>query len=99
MNRRALPASRVRLGGRRLERRGRLGARLVAQPPSRWSGHGRGRGRSVEVKGIEVRGAERASLWGLLNEQVFDYESYQSKVSRQLAVVVLTPVDAVAGAA
>ena len=56
-------------------------------------------GRSVEVKGIEVRGAERASLWGLLNEQVFDYESYQSKVSRQLAVVVLTSVDVVGGAA
>ena len=51
-------------------------------------------GRSIEVVGIEVRGAERASLWGLLNERVFDYESYQSKVRRQLAVVVLTPVTA-----
>ncbi len=51
-------------------------------------------GRSVEVQGIEVRGEERESLWGDLNEHVFDYESYQSKVRRQLAVVVLTPVTA-----
>jgi hypothetical protein len=31
-------------------------------------------------------------VWRRLNEQVFDYESYQRKVKRRLAVVALTPV-------
>lgn len=30
-------------------------------------------------------------MWRLLNEQVFNYDSYQAKVSRRLAVVALTP--------
>ena len=30
-------------------------------------------------------------MWKLLNDQVFDYSSYQQKVSRQIAVVALVP--------
>jgi len=51
-------------------------------------------GRAVEVRGSEVVGAEREPLWRELNDRVFDYDGYQSKVSRQIAVVVLTPVTA-----
>lgn len=46
------------------------------------------------VRGAEVTGTEREDLWKRLNDDVFDYESYQRKVSRRLAVVALTPVDA-----
>jgi deazaflavin-dependent oxidoreductase (nitroreductase family) len=44
------------------------------------------------VAGVEITGPEREALWQRLNEQVFDYESYQRKVSRRLAVVALTPM-------
>jgi F420H(2)-dependent quinone reductase len=53
---------------------------------------------SVEVNGVttpvtavEVDGAERDRLWGELNE-MFDFEDYQAKVSRRIAVVALSPV-------
>jgi deazaflavin-dependent oxidoreductase (nitroreductase family) len=48
-------------------------------------------GRAVEVRGAEVTGPEREPLWRHLNENVFDYDGYQARVSRRLAVVVLTP--------
>jgi deazaflavin-dependent oxidoreductase (nitroreductase family) len=46
----------------------------------------------TSVTGSEIDGAEREWLWPRFNEEVFDYESYQRKVSRRLAVVALTPV-------
>ena len=33
-------------------------------------------------------------MWARLNAEVFDYESYQRKVSRRLAVVALAPAQA-----
>ncbi len=48
-------------------------------------------GRATSVTGVEITGSERESVWQLLNERVFDYESYQAKVSRRLAIVALTP--------
>ncbi|KRB44031.1 nitroreductase/quinone reductase family protein [Terrabacter sp. Root181] len=48
-------------------------------------------GRSVPVRGEEVTGQEREQLWTELNHAVFDFDSYQSKVSRRIAVVRLTP--------
>jgi deazaflavin-dependent oxidoreductase (nitroreductase family) len=42
------------------------------------------------VAGAEITGSERETLWRRMNQQVFDYESYQRKVSRRLAVVALT---------
>lgn len=48
-------------------------------------------GTVTPVRGEELTGAERESMWNRLNEQVFDYASYQRKVQRQLAVVALTP--------
>ena len=50
--------------------------------------------RRTPVTGTEVTGAERERLWSLLNEKVFDYASYQAKVSRRLAIVALTPTGA-----
>jgi len=44
------------------------------------------------VTGTEVTGAERDALWARLNQEVFDYEAYQRKVRRRLAVVSLAPV-------
>jgi F420H(2)-dependent quinone reductase len=49
-------------------------------------------GRRVPVTGAEVTGSEREHLWGILNDKVYDYGSYQAKVHRRLAVVALTPV-------
>jgi F420H(2)-dependent quinone reductase len=43
------------------------------------------------VTGTEVTGAEREQMWRTLNDKVFDYDSYQRKVSRQIAVVELRP--------
>lgn len=43
------------------------------------------------VTGAKVTGEERELLWQRLNREVFDYESYQRKVSRQISVVALTP--------
>jgi deazaflavin-dependent oxidoreductase (nitroreductase family) len=48
-------------------------------------------GRSVPVRGEEVTGPERDELWRELTERVFDFDSYQVKVSRRIAVVRLTP--------
>lgn len=49
-----------------------------------------GGGDAVPVSASEVTGAERESLWRQLNE-VFDYDAYQAKVTRQLKVVALMP--------
>jgi deazaflavin-dependent oxidoreductase (nitroreductase family) len=48
-------------------------------------------GRAVPVRGEEVTGPERERLWAELNARVFDFDSYQAKVSRRIAVVRLTP--------
>ena len=48
-------------------------------------------GTSTEVTASEVTGPERERLWGVLNEKVFNYNGYQAKVSRQIAVVALRP--------
>jgi len=42
------------------------------------------------VSGAEISGAEREAWWRRLNE-VVDYEAYQRKVRRRIAVVALTP--------
>ena len=44
------------------------------------------------MTGSEVTGPERERLWALLNEKVFNYNGYQAKVDRQIAVVALSPV-------
>ena len=49
-------------------------------------------GGSTAVTATEITGAERAEMWQRLNDQVFDYGSYQAKVSRRLAIVALAPV-------
>jgi deazaflavin-dependent oxidoreductase (nitroreductase family) len=49
-------------------------------------------GRRTPVTGTEITGAERDRIWRLLNEKVFNYNTYQAKVSRQIAVVELTPI-------
>jgi hypothetical protein len=46
----------------------------------------------TSVTGTELTGAERESVWKMLNERVFNYEGYQAKVHRHLAVVALEPV-------
>ena len=43
------------------------------------------------VTGTEITGSERERMWQLLNDKVFDYNSYQQKVGRQIAVVALVP--------
>lgn len=43
------------------------------------------------VTGTEITGSERERMWQLLNDKVFDYNSYQQKVRRQIAVVALVP--------
>jgi deazaflavin-dependent oxidoreductase (nitroreductase family) len=48
-------------------------------------------GRRTPVTGTELTGSERDRVWPLLNQQVFNYSSYQTKVSRQLAVIALAP--------
>ena len=48
-------------------------------------------GTRTAVTGTLIAEPERTRMWQLLNEQVFDYSSYQAKVSRQLAVVALAP--------
>ncbi len=42
------------------------------------------------VSGAEISGADREAWWRRLNE-VVDYEAYQRKVRRRIAVVALTP--------
>ena len=46
---------------------------------------------TTAVWGTEVEDPEREHVWRTLNDRVFDYESYQVKVSRRLAVVRLAP--------
>ena len=48
-------------------------------------------GTTTPVTGTEITGPEPERMWELLNDQVFDYSSYQQKVSRQIAVVALVP--------
>ena len=43
------------------------------------------------VSGAEISGAEREAWWRRLND-VVDYEAYQRKVRRRIAVVALTPM-------
>jgi F420H(2)-dependent quinone reductase len=43
------------------------------------------------VTGSEIVGAERETMWQTLIEKVFDYQKYQDEVSRQLALVRLSP--------
>jgi deazaflavin-dependent oxidoreductase (nitroreductase family) len=49
-------------------------------------------GRRARVTGNEIVGAEREQMWRTLNEKVVDYQEYQDKVSRRLAVVRLSPI-------
>jgi len=46
---------------------------------------------TTPVTGTQIEDPEREQVWRSLNDRVFDYESYQVKVSRRLAVVRLTP--------
>jgi deazaflavin-dependent oxidoreductase (nitroreductase family) len=46
-------------------------------------------GTTTTVTGTEVDGAERELLWKRLTAEVFDYDTYQRKVSRRIAVVAL----------
>jgi deazaflavin-dependent oxidoreductase (nitroreductase family) len=46
-------------------------------------------GQRARVLGTEIDGPERDELWQRLTLNVFDYDSYQRKVSRRLAVVAL----------
>ena len=48
-------------------------------------------GSRAPVTGAEIVGPERDRVWEVLNEKVFNYNGYQAKVSRQIAVVRLTP--------
>lgn len=48
-------------------------------------------GLTTPVTGVEVDGAERERLWTALNTR-FDFDAYQAKVSRRIAVVALSPV-------
>jgi F420H(2)-dependent quinone reductase len=48
-------------------------------------------GTSTAVTASEITGTERKQLWDVLNDKVFNYNGYQAKVSRQIAVVALTP--------
>jgi F420H(2)-dependent quinone reductase len=50
-------------------------------------------GKVTPVAGAEITGTERDRMWKTLNEQVFNYEAYQAKVSRTIAVVALTPAN------
>ncbi len=51
-------------------------------------------GSRTAVTGTEITGAERDRLWEVMNEKVFNYNGYQAKVSRQIAIVELTPLAA-----
>ncbi|RPA12717.1 nitroreductase/quinone reductase family protein [Gordonia sp. OPL2] len=48
-------------------------------------------GTVTPVIGTELTGDERATMWSMLNDEVFDYQNYQDKVHRTIAVVALTP--------
>lgn len=46
---------------------------------------------STPVAAREITGPEGDRLWEHLNDKVFNYNGYQAKVRRQIAVVALTP--------
>lgn len=46
-------------------------------------------GQQTPVTGVEIDGPERDEMWQRLTADVFDYDSYQRKVSRRIAVVAL----------
>jgi hypothetical protein len=50
--------------------------------------------RLVVEPAVRVCGDRGDRLWGVLNEKVFNYNGYQAKVGRQIAVVELTPSSA-----
>ena len=47
----------------------------------------------LTVTGSAVADVDRDRLWKRLSDQLDSYDGYQSKVSRQIALVRLTPVD------
>ena len=49
-------------------------------------------GRTTPVTGSEVEDPEREHVYRRLVAEVFDYDTYQAKVDRRLAVVRLSPV-------
>jgi deazaflavin-dependent oxidoreductase (nitroreductase family) len=49
-------------------------------------------GRRTTVTGTEIQDPQRAEVYARLLEHVFDYDSYQRKVKRRLAVVELAPI-------
>jgi F420H(2)-dependent quinone reductase len=48
-------------------------------------------GQRTPVTGREIVGPEREQMWNVLNEKVANYQGYQDKVSRRLAIVRLSP--------
>lgn len=48
-------------------------------------------GQQTTVTGVEIDGPEQEEMWRRLTADVFDYDSYQRKVSRRIAVVALEP--------
>jgi deazaflavin-dependent oxidoreductase (nitroreductase family) len=50
-------------------------------------------GADVAITGSVVDDADRDRLWQRLSEQLDTYDGYQSKVSRRISLVRLTPVD------
>ena len=53
-------------------------------------------GVDVPVRGTEISGPEREQMWKRLVDEVFDFDTYQRKVRRRIAVVRLEPVHEVA---
>ena len=51
-------------------------------------------GMRTQVTATEMTGRERDYMWQRLNKEVFNYSSYQAKVTRQLAVIALAPATA-----
>jgi deazaflavin-dependent oxidoreductase (nitroreductase family) len=74
--------------------------------PGWWLNLRAGSAATVEVNGVrtpvtgtEITGPEREVMWKRLCREVFDYNTYQRKVSRQLAIVALTAAPGTAGSA
>ena len=51
-------------------------------------------GRRLPVEGRPAQGDERTRLWKLATEQNTQFLAYQKQAARQIAVVVLTPLNA-----
>lgn len=62
--------------------------------PLRFGKLGLRRFRGGDLLFLTTTGRTSEQMWRTLNERVFDYDSYQRKVSRQIAVVALTPTGA-----